>query len=198
MSIRYGWGFFVAGPLYERQKRLFESYEIPARPKISAPMSRLITTFLTACLVAMTARTDAQLTRDNVLAFQDAQGNVQLVRTREEWQKRKAAILRSAQEIMGPLPGPEKMCPLNVETVEEVDCGSYVRRLISYASEPGSRVPAYILIPKKVLAGEQSAAGVLCLHPTENTIGHKVVVGLGGKEHRQYAVELAERGFVAI
>jgi hypothetical protein len=55
-----------------------------------------------------------------------------------------------------------------------------------------------MLIPKKVLAGEQSAAGVLCLHPTDNSIGHKVVVGLGGKEHRQYAVELAERGFVAM
>jgi dipeptidyl aminopeptidase/acylaminoacyl peptidase len=73
-----------------------------------------------------------------------------------------------------------------------------MRRQITYMSEPGSRVPAYLLIPKQVLAGERSAAGVLCLHPTDDTIGNKVVVGLGGKEHRQYAVELAERGFVTI
>jgi hypothetical protein len=39
---------------------------------------------------------------------------------------------------------------------------------------------------------------VLCLHPTENVIGHKVVVGLGGKPNRQYAAELAERGFVTL
>jgi predicted dienelactone hydrolase len=39
---------------------------------------------------------------------------------------------------------------------------------------------------------------VLCLHPTENKIGFKVVVGLGGKPHRQYAAELAERGFVTL
>jgi dienelactone hydrolase len=78
-----------------------------------------------------------------------------------------------------------------------VDCGTYVRRLISYASEPGSRTPAYLCIPKSALQGT-AVPGVLCLHPTENTIGHKVVVGLGGKPHRQYASELTEKGFVTI
>jgi dienelactone hydrolase len=38
----------------------------------------------------------------------------------------------------------------------------------------------------------------LCLHPTDNKIGHKVVVGLGGRPNRQYAVELAERGYVTL
>jgi hypothetical protein len=161
-------------------------------------MRRLTTLFLTTCLAALAFRAEAQITRDNLLVFQDGQGSVQPVRTPEEWQARRQAILRAAQEIMGPLPGAEKSCPLDVETVEETDCGTFVRRLVSYMSEPGSRVRAYLLIPKQVLAGERSAAGVLCLHPTDNAIGHKVVVGLGGKEHRQYAVELAERGFVAI
>jgi len=45
---------------------------------------------------------------------------------------------------------------------------------------------------------DKPAPAVLCLHPTENTIGHKVVVGLGGKENRQYASELAERRFVTL
>ena len=40
------------------------------------------------------------------------------------------------------------------------------------------------------------APAVLCLHPTDNKVGHKVVVGLGGREGRQYAAELAERGYV--
>ena len=52
------------------------------------------------------------------------------------------------QEVMGPLPGTEKRVSLDVHLREEVDCGSYVRRLIDYASEPGGRVPAYLLIPK--------------------------------------------------
>jgi pimeloyl-ACP methyl ester carboxylesterase len=109
-------------------------------------------------------------------------------------------VLRGAQEIMGPLPGAEKACPLDPQIFEEVDCGGYVRRLLTYASEPGSRVPAYLLIPKRALAGERARA-VLCLHPTENQLGHKVVVGLGGESYAgraNYAVELTERGFVTI
>jgi putative membrane-bound dehydrogenase-like protein len=112
-----------------------------------------------------------------------------------------AEILRAAQEIMGPLPGVEKACALDPQIVEEVDCGSYVRRLLTYESEPGSRVPAYLLIPKKALSGGVRVNAVLCLHPTENKLGHKVVVGLGGEAYAgraSYAAELAERGFVAI
>jgi dienelactone hydrolase len=95
---------------------------------------------------------------------------------------------------MGPLPGREKDCPLDIRTEEEVDAGSYVRKLISYAAEPGSRVPAYLLVPKRV----RNARALLCLHPTDNQAGHKVVVGLGGRPNRQYAAELAERGLVAL
>jgi dienelactone hydrolase len=39
---------------------------------------------------------------------------------------------------------------------------------------------------------------ILCLHPTDNTIGHGVVVGLGKKANRSYANELAERGYVCL
>jgi len=60
-------------------------------------------------------------------------------------------------------------------------------------------VPAYLLIPKRLLDGAGSQApAILCLHPTDNVHGCKVVVGLGGKANRQYASELAERGFVAL
>jgi dienelactone hydrolase len=120
------------------------------------------------------------------------------VKTLDDWAKRRAAILSAAQGIMGPLPGPEKACALDPQVTEEVDCGSYVRRALTYAAEPGSRVPAFLLIPKRVLAEGGRAPAVLCLHPTDDRIGHGVVAGLGGKANRQYAVELTERGFVTI
>jgi len=120
------------------------------------------------------------------------------VKTLEDWKVRREEILKAAQEIMGPLPGVEKRCPLDVQVVEEVDCGRYVRRSLTYASEPNSRVPAYLLIPKKALTGGERVPAVLCLHPTDDSVGNGVVVGLGGKENRQYAVELTERGFVTI
>ncbi len=110
-------------------------------------------------------------------------------------------VRRSSAEpkaVMGKLPGDEKRGPLDVKVEEEVDCGSHVRRLITYASEPGSRVPAWLLIPKSALQGKPAPA-VLCLHGTDNVIGHGVVIaGLGGKPNRQYASELAERGFVTL
>jgi len=121
------------------------------------------------------------------------------VKNAADWPKRRAEILAAAQQIMGPLPGAEKRCALDVQVSEEVDCGSHVRRLLTYASEPGSRTPAYLLIPKSALAGKPAPAA-LCLHGTNNEIGHAVVIeGLGNKTpNRQYASELAERGFVTI
>jgi dienelactone hydrolase len=82
---------------------------------------------------------------------------------------------------------------------EETDCGSYLRRLISYQSEPNNRVPAYLLIPKSALSPKaRPAPAVLCLHPTNQELGAKVAVGLGGAANRAYAQELAQRGFVTL
>src|SRR5207248_4618300 len=120
------------------------------------------------------------------------------VATVEEWKRRRAEIVRGMEAVMGKLPGPEKRCPLDPKTEEEVDAGKYVRRLVTYASEPGSRVPAYLLIPKDVLKGDRKAAAILCLHGTDNDVGHGTVVGLGKRPNRSYALELAERGYVTL
>jgi dienelactone hydrolase len=121
------------------------------------------------------------------------------VQTTNDWQRRRSEILAGVQQVMGPLPGREKRCPLDMKVDEEVDCGSYVRRRITYAAEPNSRVPAYLLIPKAALEKDaKPAPAVLALHPTNNEHGHGVVVGLGGKANRQYAAEVAERGYVVL
>jgi hypothetical protein len=101
------------------------------------------------------------------------------------------------EKVMGPLPDQGKRCALDVEIEEEVDCGSYVRRRLRYLSEPGSRVPAYLLIPKRALSGDVGSPGILCLHQT-HPLGHDVVVGLGGSPNDAYAVELVQRGYVCI
>ena len=137
------------------------------------------------------------LSRTHLLEYRAGDGTTKIATTAAEWQTRRADALTAFQQIAGPLPGKEKRCALDVKIDEETDCGTYVRRAITYASEPGSRTTAYLCIPKTALAGKITS-GVLCLHPTENNIGYKVVVGLGGKPHRQYAQELAERGFVTI
>ncbi|HSI11144.1 MAG TPA: hypothetical protein VK961_03835 [Chthoniobacter sp.] len=137
--------------------------------------------------------------RHPLMTFPDASGAWRPVKTSADWNGRRSAILAAMQTITGPLPGAEKRCPLDLQVREEKDMGNYVRRAITYASEPGSRVPAYLLIPKRLLdTANVKGNAVLCLHPTDNAIGCNVVVGLGGKEHRQYAAELTERGFVTL
>ncbi len=151
-----------------------------------------------AAVTAASAQPAPRLDRDNLLLYRDADGNAQPVQTAADWQRRRAQIVRAMQEVMGKLPGDERRVPLDVRVEQEADAGSYVRRLITYQSEPDSRTPAYLCIPKDVLAGRKKAPAVLCLHPTDNKVGHQVVVGLGGRAGRQYAAELAERGYVTL
>src|SRR5437660_3512699 len=129
----------------------------------------------------------------------NTKGHALSAKSVRDWQKRRAAIVRAMQEVMGPLPGKEKRCPLDVKVEEEVDCGDYVRRYLTYAAEPGSRVPAYLLIPKSVLyaKSKHKAPAILCLHQT-HSLGQKVVVGLGNSTNDEYGVELARRGYVCL
>ena len=99
---------------------------------------------------------------------------------------------------LGKLPGSAKNCPLSVEILQEEDLGSYVRQTLSFAAEPGERVPAYLLIPKGALGGSRRQfPGVLALHQT-HSFGHRVVVGLGNSPDDEYGIELVQRGFVVL
>jgi hypothetical protein len=141
-----------------------------------------------------------RLDRNNLLQYRDSDGAIRPVRSVGDWLRRRLEVVRGMQEVMGPLPGAEKRCPLDMRVEEEVEAGSYVRALISYAAEPGGRVPAYLLAPTAVLRSANGRApGVLCLHPTDNKVGHRVVVDASvGRANRQYAAELAERGYVVL
>src|SRR5690606_14166465 len=128
------------------------------------------------------------------------EGEIVPVRSVADWHRRRAEILAGAQAVMGALPGPEKRIPLDVQIEEEKDFGDYVRRRITYASEPGSRTPAHLFIPKGAVDGDGSdpRPGVLCLMGTG---GHKLEdvppgPGIGG--NLQDGEALARRGLVAI
>ena len=151
-----------------------------------------------------TAAESPRLPRDQLLLVRAASGASVPVRTPADWPQRRAEIVRGMETVMGSFPGPTsvKRVALDVRVEEEVDRGTYVIRRITYQSEPGSRTPAFLCIPKAALiAGAATARtfpAVLCLHPTDQIAGAGVVVGLGGKPNRQYASELAARGYVAI
>ncbi|MBI3850830.1 MAG: alpha/beta hydrolase [Verrucomicrobia bacterium] len=169
---------------------------------------RWVTGFL-GFIVAWVATSDAtavtdetpptypRLERTNLLIYRNSKGEVLPVKSKADWQKRRATIVAAMQEVMGPLPDKEKRCPLDVKIEEEVDCGYYIRRFITYSSEPNSRVPAYLLIPKEALKVRRKFPAILCLHQT-HALGQKVVVGLGKSPHDEYGVELVQRGYVCL
>lgn len=145
----------------------------------------------------------AELDRDRVMQFLDDAGAIRQVTTISDWHRRRDSIIAAMHSVMGEFPpgtrsGAKRSVP-TVEVIEEVDCGSYVRRMILYRTQPDCETPAYLCIPKALLeVGSAPAPAILCLHPTDNSIGHDVVVGLGGKPNRQYASELAARGYVTL
>jgi len=154
--------------------------------------------FVPLLLLAFASDPAPRLPRENLLLFRAADGSPAVVKTVADWEKRRADVVRGMESVMGKFPTADRRGPLDLKVESETDARSYVRRLVTYNASPGGRVPAWLLIPKAVLDGKAKAPAVLCLHPTDNNIGHDVVVGLGGKANRAYAVELAERGYVVL
>jgi dienelactone hydrolase len=153
----------------------------------------LITALLAAC---MGRAADSASMRTNLLVVVNDRGREQPIQNTNAWRMRRQRILDAMQSVMGPLPGNEKRCALDMRVEEEVDCGEFVRRRITYASEPGGRVPAYLLVPKSA-SPERKTPAVLALHQT-HAAGSKVVVGLANSSNDVYGVELARRGYVVL
>jgi hypothetical protein len=177
----------------------------PVRHRLQPPalLALLTLAALTFSSFAVAAE-PTRLPRENLLVYRDATGATGPVRTAADWPPRRAEIVRGMETVMGAYPGATspKRVPLDVRIEEEIDRDTYVLRRITYQSEPGSRTPAFLCIPKAALtatsASSRAFPAVLCLHPTDQNAGAGVVVGLGGKPNRQYASELATRGYVTI
>ena len=134
-----------------------------------------------------------------LLVVRDGEGRERPVAGRGDWDVRRAHILAHFQEVAGPLPGGERRVPLDVQVVSTHQEPGFVRKKITFATEPGDRVPAWLLIPdgSRAAGASPRRPAVLCLHQTV-AIGKDEPVGLGGNPDLRYAMELARRGYVAI
>ena len=121
-------------------------------------------------------------------------GGMARASTPAEWAPRRNHVLGGFQSVIGPLPQYPSTSPLDVETVSEESLPKYTLRKVSYLSEPGDRMTAWLLLPKEA---KGKLPAVLCLHQTID-IGKDEPVGLGQNDELDYARELAERGYVAL
>jgi predicted dienelactone hydrolase len=120
--------------------------------------------------------------------------------------------------VMGNVPDSTRRIPLDIQIESREETPDYARIKLTYAAEPDDRVPALLLVPKKVtlnstglgggIAGRDKTAttgrgfggrlpAMLCLHPT-NPDGKAQTAGLVGTESRHYGHQLAKRGFVCL
>lgn len=141
--------------------------------------------------------------RSRLLVTVDGEGTERRIASPAEWEARRRQIVAQVELATGPLPGPAFRVPLDLRVLEEVDCGSYVRRKIAYNVDPHDRVESFLLVPKK-LPGKTPA--ILALHGT-NRYGKELVVGLieklptsdeAGTRRQYYGQELAERGYIVL
>jgi hypothetical protein len=129
-----------------------------------------------------------------LMVYVDAAGNTQPVKTPADWARRRAHVLQAFQRIAGRLPDSSRRVPLDVWESERVDGDKYTRIRLTYQAEPLDRVPAYLLVPKRL---KNNAPAMLCLHQTVKS-GKGEPAGLGGSSNLRYAQELAERGYVCL
>lgn len=141
------------------------------------------------------------------------QGTLRPARTPAEWASRRVHIQKAMEQVMGPLPGPQRRIPLSVVLESREETADYVRIKLRYTADAGDAVPALLLVPRsvklepgslkgRVMAEEPSASrsrlpAMLCLHPT-NPDGKAQTAGLVGPATRHYGHELAARGYVCL
>ncbi len=125
--------------------------------------------------------------------YLDGEGTKHPIKTVKEWEIRKKHIQAHLQAVMGPIPGNDKRSPLEMKVESEEKVGELTRKKITYQTEPGDRVAAWLYIPP----GKGPFAAVLCLHQTTAS-GKDEPAGLGGSPNLQYALHIAERGYVTL
>lgn len=134
----------------------------------------------------MDARPAANLWRTNITA--------------QTWPAERERIRAGVLKLLGPFP--TNTAPLDPRVVSETDCGLYVRRKISIQVEAGDRMPAWLLIPKKL---KGRAPAIICFYGTTSGAGKDTTVGLSGAKpgtplarNRAFAIDMVEAGFVAL
>jgi dienelactone hydrolase len=130
--------------------------------------------------------------KSDVMVLKDREGADHPVRTAADWERRRRHILANFKLVAGTVPELAHRVPLEIRVTESSRLEGMTLNKLTFSSEEGDRVPAFLFLPD----GARGAPAMLCLHPT-SALGKKEISGMG-KPNREYAIELAKRGFVVI
>jgi len=133
----------------------------------------------------------------DLTVWQDESGDLHPIKTAEDWLHRRADILRSMQQVMGRLPSDQELPPLEVREIATEDFETFRRVEVRYRVDVDREASAHLYLPKQQSGTTSKRPAILALHPT-SALGKLVVAGEGPRANRNYAVELAERGYVVL
>ncbi len=156
-------------------------------PLLALPM-------LTPTAAAQEGKPPFYADKAKLLVYLDGAGKPVPIQKAADWEKRREHILAGMQQAMGPMPPDARKVPLDLRVEGEETLAKVVRKRITFAVEKDDRVTAYLLIPRDL---KGKAPAMLCLHQTTR-IGKGEPAGVGGLPNLHYALELAERGYVAL
>jgi acetyl esterase/lipase len=128
-------------------------------------------------------------------------GDLLPVKTPAEWARRRWHVLRAMERVMGSLPSSEARITARRWDVAAVAKPNYAQltAFVKFHADDPHEVPVTILTPSSALADpDKKLPAMLCLHPTNLEHGRKIVTGDAEAKNRNYAHELAERGYVCI
>ncbi len=138
--------------------------------------------------------------------YRDDDQQLQPIQSVADWQRRRDHILLGMQQVMGRLPDDSELPPLTVEEIGTEDFDGFRRVNLRYRADGENFATAHLYLPNGLYLpndsdSEQAATSkrpaLLALHPT-SAIGKRVVAGDGPLANRNYAVELARRGYVVL
>lgn len=109
------------------------------------------------------------------------------VESPQQWQERRQEILQRWHELMGPWP--EVITKPEVEILDSRSRDNFVQHRVRFLLAPGHPTTGYLLVPNK--APSPLPAVVVVYYEPETGIGLKA-------EHRDFALQLARRGFVTL
>lgn len=110
------------------------------------------------------------------------------ITTENEWKQRRREIRDEWLSIIGEWP--EIIKGQRMELVDSVTDGDITRYTVSFNWLPGQKTTGYLLVPHR--CGNPLPAVITFFYEPETS------AGLGGKPYRDFALQLARRGFVAL
>jgi acetyl esterase/lipase len=149
-----------------------------------------------ACFT-MAAEPPARLDHSRLMEYLASDGAIRPVRSADDWAVRRGQIISGMEEAMGTLPDRANLHAPEMKIISQSDRDGFTRLEITYQAEADDAVPGLLYLPKPRTQGQRYPAA-LALPPT----GWKKNRRVDGKDktpqNLDYAVELAQRGFVVL